>query len=173
MTDEEKKAELQAKIEQNAVEAESIKDNGNELQGEMERLEKKIAEEKKPKLRTCDYGFDLDGNGFIKLRDAFFYTAHGGRSCLSEREGFGVKTILGNLGDDLKAMQEDVEEGEWSNFVIDTAGYCVSLRTQLKENAVWLYSTDGKGVKLEAKKLSALILDLQCKLATVKRKAAK
>jgi len=80
---------------------------------EITTISKKIEAEKKPELRHGDYGYDKDGGFRIMISHDFkLYTA--GDGCLHDANlgCYDLVVVLGNIFDDLKAMQEDVDEFE-------------------------------------------------------------
>jgi hypothetical protein len=139
--------------------------------------EAKIADEAKPKLRDGDYG--ICGNqqwahihGQTFWTDEKFSNPRNRISELTDSHFIENSPSILNFADDLTALQEEVTD-KWIKFVTDTAGNCVDLKVQLTEKAVWLYSSNGRGVQLKAEKLSRLILKLRQMEATLKRREAK
>lgn len=170
--------QAEAKIEANDADIQSIVSNKLDNEAEVIRIKAEIAEAKKPKLRHGDYGpicnscEGRDGEMGIMVEDRNRGLRLMGVDCLSSVESrVSISEVYGNQLDDLKAMQEDVTENERFEFITDTAGFRASLAIQMSNAAVWLYTTDGKGVQLEAQKLSEL-KSLICRTeATLKRQA--
>jgi hypothetical protein len=119
MTNEQKLAENKIKLGQNAKDLAGVQAETSKLKAEMAEIEAKLEEAKKPVLRHGDYGF---GSNWDKQNiDAFIYTKQTTDNKTFYASGMGqVDTIsskhpvIGNLFDDLKAMQTEVTECEVS-----------------------------------------------------------
>lgn len=144
---------------------------------EIERLEAKLAEEQKPKLRHGDYGkcysqewMHIYGQTYWMGKEV---PAKDRMSSLPDSHFIKKSKQIYNRNDDLAAMQEDVEDGKLHEFVTDTDGNTVNLTVQVKEhnNAVWLWSSEGRGIQLKIGKLTGLISLLKRAEATLKRQA--
>lgn len=106
-----KKEELQAKRDELQKHSLETVERLSQLDIEIEAL---LAEESKPKLRHGDYGTSEYGNCprlYIRDKDGMNW-------CSGEELKYGLtgngtdNTILGNIFDDLTALQEDVESFE-------------------------------------------------------------
>ena len=102
-----KKDELQAQRNE-------LFNHSTETLARIKELDKEIAEEAKPELRNLDYGF-LGGNGrlYIRTRDHKITVWHDGdkwHSCELDSPAIDDIDLIGNLDDDLQALQENVTE---------------------------------------------------------------
>ncbi|KKN78866.1 hypothetical protein LCGC14_0346380 [marine sediment metagenome] len=113
-----------------------------EANNEVDRLAKLVAEEKKPKpeLRHLDYGVNSDGTMFLYAKrkgDIELFGAKQGSGVVVNKP-FSGHTLLGNLGDDLKAIkpleQWNSSDGACGNDIVMDC---------MRQGYVWL-GTRGK-----------------------------
>jgi hypothetical protein len=77
---------------------------------------------------------------------------------------------FGNVLDDLKAMQKDVKVYEKFDFISAVKqNNPYGLTVEIKSDAVWVWSSEGKGIKFDKDTLPALILKLRQMEATLER----
>ena len=165
-------AENQARQKQNEIEQESNRANSNILSHQLEELKKELAESKKPKLRHGDYGYG--SNWREDAIDAFVYTIQSGQGKAFYASGMGqIDTnqskhpVLGNIFDDLTAMQEEVTEFE-TNCCLENK-HELSVTTSSTTNRTVFTTTNGIDIYVELEDMPSLIRNLQCVMATLKR----
>jgi hypothetical protein len=134
-------------------------------------LETQIADEAKPKLRHGDYGTCTNGLTFVisgNTHDAIANMSINTRETWGANSGTGLyntATVLGNIFDDLKALQENVTEFEYENTRFEIGD------DEMNANRIKMTTHEGK--KEWWLTLSpALILGLQQMQATQQREAA-
>jgi hypothetical protein len=164
-----------AQIKRNAIFAdiESLTANEKEADAEIEALKAKLAEESKPKLRHGDYGYDKEGDPCLYL--CAQSKDHGDgpmRRCSSAwlyeyeitNDSFKIVTLIANIFDDLKALQEGVTEFEIGCFKVDIcSGFLYITDWYDKDD-------DGDIAELPIEDLSAFVLKLRQMEATLKRR---
>jgi hypothetical protein len=172
-------AEVQARQAQNKVEQASNKDNSDKLGEEMARLTKELAESKKPKATHGDYGYSdrqetthlviSDSAGALRWSD--FTGGYYGK-CVEVGDHASHFVCLGNIFDDLTALQEDVKEFEIKSDV----GYRIGIKGEIKGNAIFI-KQEHEGVKkhlvIDPDILPAFILNLRQMQSTLKRQESK
>jgi len=163
--------QIMTKIEQNSEELQSVQSNRDGLFAEQKARLAEIEAEKKPKLRHMDYGININGSsGIINDissvdRQMVFSRKQRGHTHASKIEGIGL-TVLGNLDDDLKAMQEDVAEHE--EYPIDNE--CNESFRLLLSGDQTVHMRSNKGCMiLNQGQLGGLILKLIQMQATIRR----
>ena len=172
--------EKQAKIQQaidGHIEAKAALDVCiSEKMARLEKVKREIAEEAKPKLRHGDYGewFGPNKNSFIlDLSEATNNEYYGlwrvedgdiGTRIGHSEANFSKSTILGNIFDDLKALQEDVTE-----FEIDAGANQFATKASFFPNHVNI-ADEGGEVAINYRNLSTFILKLRQMEATLKRR---
>jgi len=116
----------EAQLRRNAItgDIESLTVSQIEADRDISRLKAELAEAKKPKLRHEDYGITTAGNPWIKIREDVFWLNEGSIESPTEMPLSYFSNTFGNLGDDLKAIQEPLEEFSigWLNFKWDEDG---------------------------------------------------
>lgn len=147
------------------------------IKGVIEKEEAKLAEEQKPELRHGDT-FAKDDYLVVILIDGdecrivhkdgsnHFNTIN---EIAYELEGY---TFIGNIFDDLKAMQEDVEEFEVKCCTNPKGSMNIYISRKRKDYVVFSYKGDA-AVHVPFKDLPDFILKLSQINATCKRKKAK
>jgi hypothetical protein len=170
-----------AQIKRNAIFAdiESLTANEKKADAEIEALKAKLAEEQKPKLRHGDYGYDKDGDPCLYLCAQSKDRGDGPmRRCSSAwlyeyeitGDNFKIVTVIGNIFDDLKALQEDVTEfkvGNGEGIGDEADGY---FNARFDGRHVWL-KVDDDGLYFEPEDISIIILNLRQMEATLKRRS--
>ncbi len=122
-----------------------------------------IAEPEEPKLRHGDYGLSLtDSHPRLYVYDNGIRWAN--QSYVEGHDCIPGNPILGNIFDDLKAMQGDVEEFEVTS--VNSLKVAISID---KVGDVHL-SDDEEDIWILGKDIPTLILNLRCMEATLKRK---
>jgi len=178
MTDEEKDivtkiAKKQASLYAVDVDLASIQANKVMLEDEKEELEKQLREAKEPKLRNGDYGInESDGSEFVltlqSSQNKFFYSDGGGE--IDALKHASDHVIYGNIFDDLKAMQENVEEKAEFEYQCETwSSHNLSLK--MLDQQVSVRCTGS--IHLSLPLLSKFNDKLRQMEATLKRKAVK
>jgi hypothetical protein len=103
----------EARFKQNLDDRTALEGVADAIALGISNLKQKIAEEKKPKLRHGDYGVynkGKDGSRYLHISDGGTIRPIGSRkSFLDQSSQSSVYDIYGNIFDDLKALQEDVE----------------------------------------------------------------
>ena len=172
MTDLQKELEqLKIRIDQNGVELDAVDENRTKLFEERAAIEAKIAGEAKPKLRHLDYGQDKDGQVRIVVRvlpaegEAF---TSAGSYCLTS-DMIEPHVILGNLADDIKALQEPATAFEITDArgdkLIVTTNHSGELHFEIKSAGNFAGDCLAFGDKAKRE----LILKLHQMEATLKR----
>jgi hypothetical protein len=130
-------------------------------------LETQIAEEAKPKLRDGDYGINTASGSWIRVKGKVWWIGkHSQDTASSLCDSLFIEDLVGNIIDDLKALQETVTEftltmGNTTPMKVDVSGSRICFK-------------QGKDCHYVPKKnLPALILGLQQMQSTHKREAAK
>ena len=175
----EKLAELKAKQQQNASDIEAVQANKDRLIAEMEALEAQIEAEKKPKLKNGQR-FMSHSTGTCYVYDALsdragVIGATAGQINAQSHFGEAGFTLLSDIFDDLKALQEDVTEFSLRNNDRDNDR---SLDVALTDDGHVKISIDpdgatGRNFTVSSRDLSEAILKLRQMEATLKRKQAK
>lgn len=154
----------------------------NEMAAEVERLKAKLAEEQKPKLRHGDYGIDYGKEEKSVPFPMLAFNPHRGVTPvrIAHKDGSGgfehdkdstAITWLGNIFDDLKALQKDVTEGSY--FYECEHGSKDKIEVYLSD-AVWLSTKNTtERFRLSMQDLSLFILKLRQMEATLKRKTTR
>lgn len=162
-------AEAKAKVMANQADLNAVQANKDKLKAEVVELGKKIAEAKKPELRDGDYGPDENGQMSIALARGggeFFYYQRGVNS---NHPGYKPVTVLGNIFDDLKALQEDVTEFE----TVDGSRQN-EIEVDFTEKHLRIVDKDAGGhLAITIENLPDFILKLRQIQATLKRNEAK
>ena len=164
-----KKSAKQTRLEQVDKDIEALLANKAEIEAEIEA-------EKKPKLRHGDYGewYGPNKNSFIlDLSEATNNEYYGlwrvedgdiGTRIGHSEANFSKSTILGNIFDDLRALQEDVTE-----FEIDAGANQFATKASFFPNHVNI-ADEGGEVAINYRNLSTFILKLRQMEATLKRR---
>lgn len=133
----------------------------------IEELKATLAEEQKLKLRHGDYGFGT--NWDCNDADAFVFTHQTSEEKSFYASGMGqINTdpdkhpVLGNIFDDLKAMQEDVTEfeiegyydGEVVKFKLTTDG---RVLVRFKNNTLYIHKEQLGGHALKLRQMQATL----------------
>ncbi len=136
------------------------------LKIDTDRLISELAESEKPELRHGDYGWTPKGFQQIMVKtgdDSNIFAGSGFASVKEEFEGEEVlEAAIGNIFDDLKAMQEDLTEFDVGNNHFLMASGFVSV----------VDTSDGDRVDFEISDLLEIALNLRCLRATHLRKQA-
>lgn len=142
------------------------------LQGEIEILEKSLADEEKPELRHGDYGF-ADGCPRMTAKyddDVRHYGETGNHT--GAINNLPIKVVLGNIFDDLKALQEDVTEFEVNCDTVKADR--VSVEIQGGEVRIVSVERDQRSnIYMSSSKFDGFLKKGRVLLATLKRKEAK
>ena len=177
-------AETNAKIEQNAVDLASVQANRSELEADIETLKAKLAEEQKPKDKVGDYGLSrMKRGGFFIAEDrkhGLLWNSSGSSDSTVISEVKETTCVpdnfihLGNIFDDIAALQEDVTEFEVPE-TDDEWGIKVDIDDEHEQVQLRVVYSSGvedreQGLSFRFGQLSALILNLRKMEATQKRR---
>jgi hypothetical protein len=168
-------------MDKNQAKLDELTAHRDHTNGRIEELEQLIAEEQKPKLRHGDYGYFLSGARWLIIKRNEILEISGGCSAsgmkASALPSYDRDGYVGNIFDDLAAMQEDVTEFEVKSPSHQTTGYLVHGRQSGDGNGFILEVTnyDGKyqSVRLDSPQMKKLALKLRQMEATLKRRAGK
>ena len=138
---------------------------------EIESLLAEIEAEKEPELRHGDYGISRIGFPGMVVRER-----HGGtlRTADSdyifpnetvEENSFSPELLLGNVFDDLNAMQEDVTE-----FGFDETRRAYRFNVEDGRHCIWLKDGLGAEIHIDKKDIPTFILKLRQMEATLERR---
>jgi hypothetical protein len=163
-----KQAETEVALAANKKDLASVQANRAEYEAEMAELEKKIEESKKPQPRLGDYGMCYRNRRWWVVLDAedpkkvIVGVEREGVEIEEWNGGFSEATCYGNIGDDLKAMQEDVTE-----FKVTYPNDNAYMRAWFDDDMD--VRLDIACDYLDAKRLSEFILKLRQMEATLRR----
>ena len=172
MSTESKLKEAQVKLEQANTDCDAMELNRTNVSTEIAELKAKLAEEQKPKLRHGDYGLDCMGSrsviainqgGRLVKSMANGYTDCYNAVCIQNHR----YPVLGNIFDDLKAIQEDVTE-----FEIEGCGFKLRVTISGTDIAISVIEPgqgEMKTTYIPQQRQAELVLKLRQMGATVKR----
>ena len=142
----------------------------SDIARKIEVLRAELAEAKKPKLRHGDYGI---GNSTMRIAlwdERERKLTQGGCNTFPCGDSYlKPSSILGNIFDDLKALQEPLKE-----FEIDGSGYKLTAKAQPNSDillSIAGYGEDRISTFIPLKRIPKLILNLRRVERTMKAKA--
>ena len=156
-----KKSAKQTRLEQVDKDIEALLANKAEIEAEIEA-------EKKPKLRHGDYGMCVEaGKDRRIVINHEFKLVTAGDGCLHDYEDdrYNPNPVLGNIFDDLEAMQEDVTQ-----FKMENGGLCNLSANYTSIGNLLIKQTDGESIVIHKAQIDTFILKLRQMEATLKRR---